>query len=250
MFQRWNEQLHTTLKIFCRWTCNPVLTYPIAEHHLVQCAIPVFEGLLPEPHNHKVLRLLFALCHWHGLAKLQLHTDDTLDIMETMTPQLANLLWEFRSLTCSAFQMKELQREGENCMRQEAKQTSAMTSHPNSQACSSQHKKVFSLQTYKIHALADYPVQIRMYGTMDSFSTQIVCQFYRSDPSTEIFLGWARALNQQRPLHQDKSQKVFASAGCYWVSPGPHSTHLLTNYVHTSGQSNAQWHARMPSLHW
>jgi len=31
-----------------------------------------------------------------------------------------------------------------------------------------------NLQTYKLHALADYPSQIRMYGTTDSYSTQAV----------------------------------------------------------------------------
>ena len=79
--------------------------------------------------------------------------------------------------------------EAANCMRQEAKQTcsSAVASRPSSQSCSLQRKKVFNLQTYKIHALVDYPAQIRMYGTTDSFSTQIVCQFYRSDLSTGIF---------------------------------------------------------------
>jgi len=41
---------------------------------LIQCAIPVFEGLLPELHNTHVLKLLFDLAHWHGLAKLQMHT--------------------------------------------------------------------------------------------------------------------------------------------------------------------------------
>ncbi|KAN0088099.1 hypothetical protein V8E55_006720, partial [Tylopilus felleus] len=32
--------------------------------------------------------------------------------------------------------------------------------------------KVLNIQTYKIHSLADYPVQIRMFGTTDSYSTQ------------------------------------------------------------------------------
>jgi hypothetical protein len=36
----------------------------------MQDAIPVFTGLLPEPHDGQVSKLLFVLAHWHGLAKL------------------------------------------------------------------------------------------------------------------------------------------------------------------------------------
>jgi hypothetical protein len=36
----------------------------------IQCAIPVFDGLLPEPHNACALAVLFDLAHWHSLAKL------------------------------------------------------------------------------------------------------------------------------------------------------------------------------------
>ena len=177
----------------------------------------MFEGLLPEPHNDRVLRLLFTLCHWCGLAKLRLHTDVTLDIMETVTPQLTNLLREFRSQTCSAFQTKELQREAENHMRQGAKKTPTTAGCPSLEACGSCCQKVFNLQMYKVHALADYPAQIRRYGTTDSFSTQIVCRFYGSDSDsgTEMFLGRAGASHQQRSLYQDKSQKLCASADCH-----------------------------------
>ncbi|KIK21724.1 hypothetical protein PISMIDRAFT_77613, partial [Pisolithus microcarpus 441] len=34
---------------------------------LLQCAIPIFTGLLPEPHNGQIIKLLFVLAHWHGL---------------------------------------------------------------------------------------------------------------------------------------------------------------------------------------
>ena len=52
---------------------------------LIQCAIPVFEGLLPEPHNTRVLKLLFDLAHWHGLAKLQMHMEATLELLSQAT---------------------------------------------------------------------------------------------------------------------------------------------------------------------
>ncbi|KAJ3557882.1 hypothetical protein NP233_g11630 [Leucocoprinus birnbaumii] len=52
---------------------------------LLQCSMPVFEGLLPEPHNQIVLDLLFSLCHWHALAKLHLHTSSTLASLKVAT---------------------------------------------------------------------------------------------------------------------------------------------------------------------
>ena len=34
--------------------------------------------------------------------------------------------------------------------------------------------KAFSLLTYKLHALGDYAASIRLFGTTDSYTTQIV----------------------------------------------------------------------------
>ncbi|KAG2063384.1 hypothetical protein BDR04DRAFT_1123294 [Suillus decipiens] len=49
---------------------------------LLQCAIPVFEGLLPSPYNELLLDLSFELATWHGLAKLRMHTDTTLNFLD------------------------------------------------------------------------------------------------------------------------------------------------------------------------
>lgn len=77
----------------------------------VQCAIPVFEGLLPEPHNSRLLDLLFVVAEWHGLAKLRIHTDRTLEILDQFTTLLGQSLRDFLSKTCSTFDTKELPRE-------------------------------------------------------------------------------------------------------------------------------------------
>ncbi|KAH7917303.1 hypothetical protein BV22DRAFT_1135525 [Leucogyrophana mollusca] len=55
---------------------------------LLQCAIPVFDALLPEPHNRHVSKLLFLCAYWHALAKLRLHTDETLDLLDAITTSL------------------------------------------------------------------------------------------------------------------------------------------------------------------
>lgn len=78
---------------------------------MLQCAIPVFDGLLPEPHNRKVLELLFLLAYWQGLAKLRLHTETTLQLLDNVTTALGQALRDFKKNVCSAYSTKELPRE-------------------------------------------------------------------------------------------------------------------------------------------
>ena len=55
-----------------------------------------------------MLKLLFELPHWHGLAKLHMHMDATLDIVSHVTISLANSLCMFEEETCAAFKTQEL----------------------------------------------------------------------------------------------------------------------------------------------
>ena len=137
----------------------------------------MFAGLLPDPHNAQVLRLLFVLCHWHALAKLRIHTDEMLDIFEKVTKDLGNHIRSFVSDTCLAFATKELSREAEARQRRQGYQNLSTSNRSDGTAPHGhgQRPKGLNLQTYKLHALADYPSQIRMYGTTDSYSTQSVC---------------------------------------------------------------------------
>ena len=116
-----------------------------------------------------MLCLLFVLCHWHGLAKLRLHTDETLNIFEQVTKDLCNRIRSFASDICPSFATMELPRETEARRRRQGERNTS-----KSGAIRGQQSKGFNLQTYKLHALADYPSQIRMYGTTDSYSTQAV----------------------------------------------------------------------------
>lgn len=86
-----------------------------------QCAIPVFDNLLPEPHNSRLLDLLFKLAHWHGLAKLRIHTDITLGILDQVTTSLGEALRNFQLKSCPAFNTKELRREADARDRKNAK---------------------------------------------------------------------------------------------------------------------------------
>jgi hypothetical protein len=137
----------------------------------------VFDGLLPEPHNSTILRLLFTCAHWHGLAKLRLHTDHTLKILDGITIRIGVQFRAFNDETCSAFDTHELAREKQARERRQRKKSkdsnSASGSAPGPGPSQSRAKKL-NIQTYKFHALGDYATTIRMYGTTDSYSTEPV----------------------------------------------------------------------------
>ncbi|OJA16065.1 hypothetical protein AZE42_08302 [Rhizopogon vesiculosus] len=127
---------------------------------LLQCAIPVFEALLPEPHNKDVLTLLFTCAQWHALAKLHMHTDETLDLLDNITVKFGKQLHHFQKHTCIAFKTQELRQEAE---RRQCRQSRGLVS--NGEATTSTHQtarrsKTFNLQTYKLHALGDYLTSI------------------------------------------------------------------------------------------
>lgn len=122
-----------------------------------QCSIPVFEGLLPEPFNGMLLRLLYKAAEWQALAKLRMHTDSTLDLLEAVTGEFGRLMRQFRDRTSDKFDTVELPRE-----------TGAQKGGARSS------KKKLNLNTYKFHALGDYVATIRRFGTTDSYSTQVV----------------------------------------------------------------------------
>jgi hypothetical protein len=177
----------------------------------VKCAIPVFDGLLPDPHNRIVTELLFALAHWHALAKLRMHNDLTLDIMDAATISLGKKLREFSQKTCPAFETKELSREYNARMRKHTKEASKTRTQkqadkssnndqvipepsagnligvndPTSQAATDssparsgirpgRRRKTLNLNTFKGHSLGYYADIIRTHGTTDSFSTEPV----------------------------------------------------------------------------
>ncbi|KAG2744922.1 hypothetical protein P692DRAFT_20877483 [Suillus brevipes Sb2] len=50
--------------------------------NILQCAMPVFEGLFPADHDVIVQSLLYRFAHWHALAKLRVHTESTLSVLD------------------------------------------------------------------------------------------------------------------------------------------------------------------------
>jgi hypothetical protein len=186
------------MKTFCRYGVPEYQTNvrpPLTCFRASQCAIPVFEGLLPEPHNEILMTLLFRLAEWHGLAKLRMHTESTLSRMESVTTLLGKELRRFLATTCAAFKTTELEKEaaarGRRQNRHQAKRTTeasdltrpAMANPvepeiPAPKVLTKERKpKLLNIFIYKVHALGDYARTIRQLGPTDSYSTQTVSCF-------------------------------------------------------------------------
>ncbi|KAH7921017.1 hypothetical protein BV22DRAFT_1107414 [Leucogyrophana mollusca] len=142
------------------------------------CAMPVFEHLLDKSHNTILLDLLFELGTWHAYAKLRLHTDDTLTFFDATTISLGQTVRKFQHTICDHYDTRELPQE----YAARGRRTSALASkqaqsghekNPESKTKRTGPKrKKLNLNTYKYHALGDYPNTIRRMGTTDSYSTQ------------------------------------------------------------------------------
>jgi len=146
-----------------------------------QCAIPVFEGLLPNEHNELVLDLLFELGTWHMLANLRLHTESTVCTLENSTTRLGQKLRRFQGTMCNTYDTYELPSEEAARGRRTATRGAKRHHDGPSEDAENQAKKKkgrlqkrFNLSTYKVHALGDYARAIRLFGTTDGFTTRVV----------------------------------------------------------------------------
>ncbi|KAI0245401.1 hypothetical protein BJV78DRAFT_1138891 [Lactifluus subvellereus] len=106
-----------------RFNNNISLMKQLAAHDyedILQCAIPAFDGLLPEEDNEIVLDLLFLMATFHVYAKLRLHTESTVQSFELVTTALCQALRRFRDVTCARYQTRELPQETAARARREA----------------------------------------------------------------------------------------------------------------------------------
>ncbi|KAF8546524.1 hypothetical protein OG21DRAFT_1426767, partial [Imleria badia] len=79
--------------------------------NILQCAIPVLDGLLPNPYNSIILDLLFELATWHAFGKLRMHTETTLFHFENSTICLGHIFRKFSHDCCAKFKTYDLPRE-------------------------------------------------------------------------------------------------------------------------------------------
>lgn len=137
-----------------------------------------------------MLKLLFTCSSWHGLAKLRLHIDDTLDLLDEETTYIGRDIRAFMRKTCKFYDTQELKREVDARKRRNAKKTTAnagkMQGQGGAQTQASEMDlsaaaeadeptpKKLNINTYKAHSLGDYARTIRQLGTTDSYSTVIV----------------------------------------------------------------------------
>ncbi|KAF7981735.1 hypothetical protein HWV62_32343 [Athelia sp. TMB] len=139
---------------------------------LLQCATPAPEGLFPEPHNTKIMCLLFTCAHWHALAKLRQHHDITLDILDDVTTSLGEQFRYFAEKICPCYNTQELPREAAARERRE-KKTDDSTGGQSRTRQPGPKARPFQLQRVKFHFLGDYVECIRHFGTTDSYSPAI-----------------------------------------------------------------------------
>lgn len=120
--------------------------------------------------------MLFIFCTWHAYAKLRLHTSSTLQALAETTRALGTSLRQFVKVICSCYATKELPREEAAWVRHRA-QASAQGKGTTTSDKPSSTRGRFNMNTYKLHALGDYVANIWLYGTTDSYSTQVVSYF-------------------------------------------------------------------------
>ena len=146
-----------------------------------QCAIPVFDGLLPMKYDTILQKLLFEMATWHGLAKLRLHTDTTIRNLETSSTRLCDLLRKFKMEVCSAFNTQDLPSEEaargrrQAAMAQKTAEAQKVARQSQVPLGSKAKSRTFNMETYKLHSLPDVPAAIRAFGVSENTSTKNVC---------------------------------------------------------------------------
>jgi len=161
----------------------------------LQCAIPVVDGLLPEPYNTIIINLLFELATWHAFGKLRMHTEMTLYHFDNCTTRLGQDIRKFSRDCCAKFNTYDLPREtAARARRRGAKNAKAGTTSDVASTSEGRKRCTFNMSTYKLHALGDYVKAIWEFGTTDNYSTQVVSIFklslnWLSFPDLHVMTG-------------------------------------------------------------
>lgn len=162
-----------------------------------------------------LLIVLYRLAEWHALAKLRMHTEHTLQALETLTTTLGREMRRFRDETLKAFNCQELPKETTTRQRRRKRakaknaenQTTSSKGKSHKEPPLAPKKKCLNIFTYKFHALGDYVRTIRLFGTTDSYSTQIVCPksfFSIAFSHSSLSIGRVSTSPSEALLHQNK----------------------------------------------
>ncbi|KAJ7791546.1 hypothetical protein B0H14DRAFT_2395551, partial [Mycena olivaceomarginata] len=122
------------------------------------CVIPCVKGLLAEDEDNEILLdLLYDVATIQAFAKMRVHVDFTLEVVDKMITSLGS---KFQDEVCSKYNTCELPKEAAPRAAQEAQSEA----------------RALNVNTYKHHAMGDYVSYIRQYGTLGSYSTITVCR--------------------------------------------------------------------------
>jgi hypothetical protein len=152
--------------------------------------MPVFKGLFPASHDEVMQSLLFRFAQWHALAKLRMHSESTLSALDETFQRLSRQLCKFWDFTCAAFTTMELPKE-QSARKHNATNKRSGLNNPDPGSGGRKAKK-FNLNTYKFHAMGDYLQTIQLFGTIDSFTLQIICGFQLFTLLTQVILSSGR----------------------------------------------------------
>ena len=110
------------------------------------------------------MKLLFTCGHWHGLAKLQLHINNTLDLLDVETEHIGKELGSFISKTCAFYNTWELKWEADAQKWQKVRKDTCEGTSVNHlplevdsmMETDEPTLKKLNINTYKAHLLGDY----------------------------------------------------------------------------------------------
>ncbi|PCH41840.1 hypothetical protein WOLCODRAFT_86181, partial [Wolfiporia cocos MD-104 SS10] len=203
-------------------------------------------------HNEVVLTLLFELATWHALAKLHLHTEDTLTVFTRATESLGDSLRAFVNTTCEAYDTQELPKEHTARGRHtaamhergsvvsnrkksrrgkgkgKATDTNASSGTANELLNGPKIKKL-NLSTYKLHALADYPQAIRQFGTTDNYSTQRHARLLHRISQDEQRQAHEEVLHESTVIAGNATSSISRAGGCSHLRSGVAAVKMTTN---------------------
>lgn len=136
--------------------------------------------------NQIVLDVIWYMAMWHALAKLRLHTDSTLQVLELVTVLMGRSVRLF-SRESAKLDVRDLSGEeaarGRRSAASRAKTTekgkqSAKpgTSKPSAGDSNTRQDKrrILNLKMFKFHNTGHLVSAIRRFGTSDNYTTQIV----------------------------------------------------------------------------
>lgn len=137
---------------------------------------------------------MFELATWHGLAKLRLHTETTVQDLENSTARLGDQLRYFQKTVCPEYDTYDLPtEEAARSRRRTRKAAEPQATHVYADSGSEDDERMkkkgkkkvqvkrktrqLNLDSYKLHSLGGYAKAIRQYGTTDNYNTQTVCVY-------------------------------------------------------------------------